>query len=62
VLTDATTHDSELARHLHISHQHLGVDEFEASLVDPRTGLWCCEPATTSSGSCSMRAVNSISV
>ncbi len=33
-----TTHDSELARHLHMSHQHLGVDEFEASLVDPRTG------------------------
>lgn len=33
-----TTHDSELARHLHISHQHLGVDEFKASLVDPRTG------------------------
>lgn len=32
------THDSELARHLHTSHQHLGVDEFKASLVDPRTG------------------------
>lgn len=32
------THDSELARHLHTSNQHLGVDEFEAALVDPRTG------------------------
>ena len=32
------THDSELARHLQTSHQHLGVDEFKASLVDPRTG------------------------
>jgi hypothetical protein len=33
-----TTHDSELARHLHTSHQHLGVDEFEAVLSDPRGG------------------------
>jgi hypothetical protein len=32
------TNDSELARHLHTSHQHLGVDEFEATLVDPCTG------------------------
>jgi hypothetical protein len=32
------THDSELARQLHTSHQHLGVDEFKASLVDPRIG------------------------
>ncbi len=38
MLPDAITHDSELARHLHISHQHLGVDGFEASLGDPRTG------------------------
>ncbi len=33
-----TTHDSELARQLQVSHQHLGVDEFRASLVDARTG------------------------
>lgn len=32
------THDSELARHLHTSHQHLGVDEFKAVLVDLRMG------------------------
>jgi hypothetical protein len=33
-----TTHDSELARQLQVSHQHLGVNEFRASLVDARTG------------------------
>jgi len=33
-----TTHDSELARHLHTSHQHLGVDEFKVVLSDPRGG------------------------
>jgi len=32
------THDSELARHLQSNHQHLGVDEFQAAIVDPRTG------------------------
>lgn len=33
-----TTHDSDLARHLHTSHQHLGVDEFKAVLSNPREG------------------------
>lgn len=33
-----TTHDGELARQLHMNHQHLGVDEFEAVLSDPRDG------------------------
>ena len=33
-----TTHDTELARQLHMNHQHLGVDEFQAVLSDPRDG------------------------
>jgi hypothetical protein len=33
-----TTHDGELARHLHISHQHRGVDEFQAALADAAAG------------------------
>jgi hypothetical protein len=32
------THDSELARHLAVNHQHRSPDRFEAYLLDPREG------------------------
>lgn len=32
------THDAELARTLQTLHQHLGIDEYSANLVDPRVG------------------------
>ncbi|HTO00107.1 MAG TPA: AAA family ATPase [Microthrixaceae bacterium] len=33
-----TTHDAELARSIHTLHQHHGIDEYNAALVDPRQG------------------------